>query len=167
MASVTLVADAGKTASREDVLDKGDGGGQGTATTIPGRLLAAGTTALAASAKRVLVRHNIGRNTVEIVFPSAGGSDSPRGAVGSLEEAAKGDSGGSGGGRGAVSSAAGQRSRSSVHDEAERGELGAGGGAGSGRSHGGHSHVHGHGHGQCSGHGHSHGHASSVDLVGV
>lgn len=162
MASVTLVADAGKAAptSREAVLDKSGGGGQGT-TTTPGLLLATRTTALVESVKRVLARHNIGRNTVEIVLPQG---DVPRGAVGSLEEAAIGGAGsGFDGVRGALVSAGDSRS---AHDEAERGQVGAGGGGqeSGGKSHGAHSH-HAHGYGQCSGHGHSHAHAASVDLV--
>lgn len=163
VASVTLVADAGKAAvSREEVVDKSGAGGQGGAT--PGRILAAGTPALAESVKRVLAQHNIGRNTVEMIVLPPG--DAPRGAVGRLEEAVHGELGRSGGGgggnRGAFLSA--DESRRSGHDQAERGQVGRGGEESGGKSHGG-GHWHAHGHGQCSGHGHSHGHAASVDLV--
>lgn len=152
VAAVTLVADAGNTAPRENFSDENDGGGQGL---TPGRLLAAGTAALAESVKRVLDRHNIGRNTVEIVVLPPG--DSRCGPFGSLGEAARGESGSRGGEDRAACLSAG--------DEAERGHIGAGAaGESGGKSHGGHSHAH--GHGQCSGHGHSHGHAAaSVDLV--
>ena len=158
MASVTLVADAGNTG----------GEGRRIASPPPEPFLAAGTAALAASVKRVLARHNVGRNTVEIVPPA---SDSPRGgALGGLEEGARGDDSGSrgrGGGRGDRGAFLAADESRSGHDEAERGQLGGagggGGGGGGGKSHGGHSH--GHAPGQCSGHGHSHAHAAAVDLV--
>lgn len=159
VASVTLVVDAERTVYREEVLGKSEGGGEGTI--YPGRILAAGTTALADSVKGVLARHNIGRNTVEIILPST--SDSPLGEVGSLGEGAKGEADSTGGGdrdRGAFLSA--NESRGG-RNEAERRQLGAGGAwGGRGMSHGGHGHGHGQ---QCSGHGHSRAHAASVDLV--
>lgn len=151
VASVTLVAKAGPP-STENLVDE-SGGGQ---KTTPRQLLAAATAAVSEAVKSVLVRHNIGRNTVEIVVPA---DDATGGAVVSFEEETEGESGKGGGERPALLSAGESRSKD---DEAERGQLGGGAGASGGNSHG---HGHGHGHGQCSGHGHSHGHAKSADLV--
>ena len=162
VASVTLVAgeDAGKAASTsgEKVVEESVGGGLGTSP----RQVLAGKTALVGSVKQLLARHNIGRNTVEVIFPHG---DAPRGAVGSLEEEVEGESGGGGiaGTDGAFLSEG--ESTTSAHDEAERGQVGAGGRHESdGKPHGRRSHR-AHGHGHCSGHGHSHSHATSIDLV--
>eukprot|EP00903_Cladosiphon_okamuranus_P007729 g7489.t1 len=162
VASVTLVAEVDENASREEAaVGKTEGGREEGAT--PGRALAARnvakTTALAGAVKAVLARHNIGRNTVEIVLTAG---DPPRGEGAGFEDGAKGEAGSGGGdGWGACLSAGGSRGG---RNEAERRQHGAGGRGGSGsKSHGGHSH--GHGHGQCSGHGHSHAHAASVDFV--